>query len=93
MSLESAVIGIVCGMVVGACVRLFVPDREFMSLGVSIVLGIAGGVMAQLAYSLVPLAGPTTASVHYWAGWIVTALGALLMVWIYPYVAPRSWPK
>lgn len=93
MSLEGIIGWIVCGLVVGLCARFLVPGRQYMSLLMTIVLGIAGSLVGGFLYSLMRGAAVETFSLtdHNWYGWIVAILGAMLLVWVYPYVYPRRW--
>jgi uncharacterized membrane protein YeaQ/YmgE (transglycosylase-associated protein family) len=91
ITLENVFTWIICGAVAGTCFRLAIQERQFISLPITIGVGIVGAMLGQVIYSLIPVASSSTATFHYWGGWIVSTLGALFLVWIYPYVAPRSW--
>jgi len=84
---------IVCGLIIGFCARFLVPGRQYMSLPVTIGLGIAGALLGGFLYSLIRTGEVTAFSLssHNWYGWIVAILGAMLLVWIHPYVYPRKW--
>lgn len=93
MTIESVLSWIVCGLIVGLCARLLVPGRQSMSLPMTIVLGIVGALVGGFLYSLVR-GGSVDAfsfSTHNWYGWIVSILGAMLLVWAYPIYAPNRW--
>lgn len=91
MSLGSVVIWMVCGLLVGLCARFLVPGRQYMSLPMTALLGIGGALIGGFLYSLVRGASvaPFALASHNWYGWIVAILGAMLLVWMYPYVYPR----
>ncbi len=93
MSIGSVAAWIVCGLVVGLCARLLVPGRQHMSLSLTVVLGIVGALLGGFLYSVVRGASvePFSLTSHNWYGWIVAILGAMLVVWVYPYFYPRKW--
>lgn len=93
MNLANVLSWIICGAVVGSCVRLAVHERRFVSLPITIGAGVIGAMLGQIVYAQVPLSAPSTATAHYWGGWIVMVLSSLFLVWIYPYIAPRSWQE
>lgn len=93
MSIGSVFSWIVCGLVIGWCARFLVPGRHHMSLPMTTLLGISGALVGGFLYSIVRGASvqPFSLTSHNWYGWIVAILGAMLLVWIYPYVYPRRW--
>lgn len=93
MSIESILSWVVCGLVVGIVARFLVPGRQSMSLPMTILLGIVGALVGGFLYSLVrgPSVEPFSLASHNWYGWIVSILGAMLLVWMYPQVYPRRW--
>jgi uncharacterized membrane protein YeaQ/YmgE (transglycosylase-associated protein family) len=93
MSFASILSWIVCGLVVGISARFLVPGRQSMSLSMTTLLGIAGALVGGFVYSLLrgPSVEPFSMSSHNWYGWIVSILGAMLLVWMYPLVYPRKW--
>jgi uncharacterized membrane protein YeaQ/YmgE (transglycosylase-associated protein family) len=74
-----------CGLIVGLVARFLVPGRQSMGLLLTMVLGIVGAVVGSFLYSLVQGA-PT----EPWHGWIVSILGAVLVLWAYGTFYPRS---
>ncbi len=87
MTIESVLSWIICGLVVGLCARFLVPGRQSMSLPMTIVLGIAGAFVGGFLYYLIR-GGSMQAfslSTHNWYGWIVSILGAMLLVWAFPF--------
>jgi len=79
---------IVAGLIVGALARLLVPGRQDMGLGMTIVLGIVGALLAGFVGSL--LFGPqlvTDGTQVYtvetaWPGWIAAVVGGIVVLWI-----------
>jgi uncharacterized membrane protein YeaQ/YmgE (transglycosylase-associated protein family) len=82
-----------CGLIVGLIARFLVPGRQSMSLFLTMVLGIAGAVVGGFLYWLVQGAPsePFSLSGNAWQGWIVSILGAVLVLWAYGTLYPRRW--
>ena len=77
----------VFGLVVGAIARLLYPGRQPMSLLSTMLLGITGSLLGGLiawAFGFRPDEGPFQG-----AGWIMSILGALIVVWIGLYTSGR----
>lgn len=93
MSLGSILSWIFCGLTVGICARFLVPGRQYMTLSMTTVLGIAGALIGGFFYSLLQgsSAVPFSLISHNWYGWIVSILGAVLLIWIHPWIYPRRW--
>lgn len=93
MSLGSIVSWIACGLIVGICARFLVPGRQNMSLPMTAMLGILGALVGGFFYSLVRGASvaPFSLANQNWYGWIVAILGAMFVVWAYPWLYPRQW--
>ena len=93
MSIGSILSWIVCGLVVGICARFLVPGRQSMSLPMTIVLGIAGALVGGFLYSLIRSGSvePFSLSTQNWYGWIVAILGAMLLVWAFPFFSSNRW--
>ncbi len=93
MSIGSVFSWIFCGLVIGWCARFLVPGRQYMSLPMTTLLGIGGALVGGLLYSIARGASvePFSMTSHNWYGWIVAILGAMLLVWTYPYVYPKRW--
>jgi uncharacterized membrane protein YeaQ/YmgE (transglycosylase-associated protein family) len=74
-----------CGLIVGLIARLFLPGRQSMGLILTMILGIVGAIVGGYLYSLVrPVpSDPFSFSENAWQGWIVSILGAMLVIWIY----------
>jgi uncharacterized membrane protein YeaQ/YmgE (transglycosylase-associated protein family) len=82
-----------CGLIVGLIARLLVPGRQNMSLLLTMVLGIVGAIIGGFLYSLVKgaPAEPFSFSGNAWHGWIVSILGAVVVLWGYVTLYPRRW--
>ena len=93
MSVETILGWIVCGFLVGVCARFLVPGRQYLTLTMTTVLGIAGALLGGFLYSLVRGGSVQSFSLsgHNWYGWIVSILGAVLLLWVYPRFYPRKW--
>jgi uncharacterized membrane protein YeaQ/YmgE (transglycosylase-associated protein family) len=77
----------VFGLVVGAIARLLYPGRQPMGLVTTMILGIVGSFLGGLiawAFGFRPADGPFAG-----AGWIMSILGALIVVWIALYAGSR----
>jgi uncharacterized membrane protein YeaQ/YmgE (transglycosylase-associated protein family) len=84
MTLESILIWILCGLIVGVIARLFLPGPQSIGFIMTIVLGIVGAIVGGFIYSLIrePLGEPL-AFAGSWQWWIVAILGAMLVIWLY----------
>lgn len=93
MSIGSVLSWMVCGLLVGLSARFLIPGRQTMTLSMTTVLGIVGALVGGFLYALVRGGSvePFSLSGHNWYGWIVAILGAMFLLWIYPYVFPRKW--
>ena len=80
----------VFGLVIGAIARLVYPGRQPMSLWMTMVLGIVGSLLGGFtSWSLGfnPADGPFRG-----AGWIMSIVGALIVVGMSSYMANRQGP-
>ena len=78
------------GLVIGIVARFLYPGRQSMSLVMTMILGIVGslvGGMISWAVGFRPEEGPFRG-----AGWIMSIIGALIVVWISLYLASRRTP-
>lgn len=76
---------ILFGLVVGIIAKLLMPGRDPGGFIVTILVGIAGAVLGGFIGRAMGLYGPNET-----AGWIVSILGAMLLLFIYRMVArPR----
>jgi uncharacterized membrane protein YeaQ/YmgE (transglycosylase-associated protein family) len=80
-----------CGLIVGLIARFLFPGRLNISLLLTMVLGLVGAVVGGFLYSLIQGAPsePFSLSGNAWHGWIVSVLGAVLVLWAYAALYPR----
>jgi uncharacterized membrane protein YeaQ/YmgE (transglycosylase-associated protein family) len=69
---------ILFGLIVGALAKLVMPGRDPGGIIVTMLLGIAGAVIGGFIGRAMGLYGPGQS-----AGWIVSFLGAVLLLFIY----------
>lgn len=85
-TIASIISWIVFGLIIGALARFLMPGRQNMSLlmtcGLGIVGSFVGGAISQLLFG--GGAGWVNPS-----GWIMSLLGAVLVLWIYTKTATR----
>jgi uncharacterized membrane protein YeaQ/YmgE (transglycosylase-associated protein family) len=77
----------IVGLVVGALAKLIMPGRDPGGIIVTILLGIAGSVVGNMIGSGLGLYAPGEP-----AGFIMSLVGALLLLWIYRMITARSVP-
>ena len=80
----------VFGLVIGAIARLLYPGPQPMSLLTTMLLGIAGSFLGGLiswALGYAPEAGAFRG-----AGWILSIIGALIVVWLSLFISSRKEP-
>jgi uncharacterized membrane protein YeaQ/YmgE (transglycosylase-associated protein family) len=75
---------ILFGAVVGAIAKLLMPGRDPGGFIVTIVLGIAGAMIGGFIGRALGWYGPNDG-----AGFFMSLLGAVLLLWIYRMVAVR----
>jgi uncharacterized membrane protein YeaQ/YmgE (transglycosylase-associated protein family) len=73
------------GLAVGAIAKLIMPGRDPGGILVTMLIGIAGSFIGTVIGRLILMRGP-----YYQARWIMSILGALLLLWIYRMVATRA---
>ena len=76
---------ILIGLVVGALAKLFMPGKDPGGILVTIIIGIAGSIGATFLGQLV---GWYTQGQS--AGFIMSILGAVLILWIYRMIKRRA---
>ena len=74
--LMAIVIMAVAGGIIGVVARALMPGPNPMGMGMTILLGIAGSIVGGLIARLLGLAGG--------AGWVLSVIGAMLLLWIVP---------
>jgi uncharacterized membrane protein YeaQ/YmgE (transglycosylase-associated protein family) len=75
---------ILFGLVVGVIAKLLMPGRDPGGFIITILLGIAGSLLGGLVGRMLGFYGPGEA-----AGWIMSILGAVLLLFLYRMVARR----
>jgi uncharacterized membrane protein YeaQ/YmgE (transglycosylase-associated protein family) len=77
---------ILFGMVVGIIAKLLMPGRDPGGFIITILLGVAGALLGGFIGRAMGFYGPNEG-----AGWIVSILGAIILLVLYRMVArPRS---
>lgn len=75
---------IIVGLVAGALAKLIMPGKDPGGIVVTILLGIAGALLAGFLGQALNLYDPGEA-----AGWIAATVGAIILLAIYRMVARR----
>ncbi len=78
------------GLVIGLIARFLYPGNQPMSLLMTMVLGIVGSLVGGLiswGVGFRPEEGPFRG-----AGWIMSIVGAIIVVWVSLYLASRRTP-
>ena len=75
----------IVGLVIGALAKLIMPGRDPGGIIVTILLGIAGSVVGNMIGSGLGLYAPGEP-----AGFIMSLVGALLLLWVYRMITARS---
>lgn len=68
----------IVGLVVGAVVKLLMPGKDPGGIIVTMAIGVAGSLVANLIGSSVGLYAPGQS-----AGFIMSVIGAMLLLWVY----------
>lgn len=77
------------GLFVGGIARMVWPGHEPLGCTMTIFLGVTGSVLGgMLTYALT--GGPD----RYYqpAGWIMSVIGAIVMLWLFSDESRRRWP-
>ncbi|MGE0884846.1 MAG: GlsB/YeaQ/YmgE family stress response membrane protein [Blastocatellales bacterium] len=74
----------VIGLVVGLIARFLMPGKDPMGLLMTMVLGIAGSFVGTFLGRL--LFGGR----YYSAGFIMSVIGAVILLWLYRMISKRS---
>jgi uncharacterized membrane protein YeaQ/YmgE (transglycosylase-associated protein family) len=93
MSAMTLVSWALCGLIVGLIARFLIPGRQNMSLLMTMALGIVGAFVGGFLYwSIWGAPGaPFSLSGDAWQGWIVSIIGAGIVLWGYATLYPRMW--
>lgn len=73
------------GLIIGAVAKLLMPGKDPSGIVVTMLLGIAGSIVATYLGRFVGLYGDGSS-----AGFIMSVLGALLLLFIYRFFRIRS---
>jgi uncharacterized membrane protein YeaQ/YmgE (transglycosylase-associated protein family) len=87
-TLGAIIVWCVFGLVIGLIARMLYPGRQSMGLLMTMLLGIAGSLVGGFiswALGFRPEDGAFRG-----AGWIMSIVGALIVVWIGLFTASRS---
>lgn len=76
----------IVGLVVGALAKLIMPGKDPGGIFITMLIGLAGSLVANLIGRAVGLYGPGEAP-----GFLMSLVGAILLLWIYRRF--RSKPK
>jgi len=75
---------ILFGAIVGAVAKLLMPGRDPGGFIVTMLLGIAGAVIGGFVGRALGFYGPNQG-----AGWLMSIVGAVLLLWIYRMMVVR----
>jgi uncharacterized membrane protein YeaQ/YmgE (transglycosylase-associated protein family) len=75
---------IIAGLIIGVLAKLVMPGRDPGGILVTILLGIAGSFIGRLIGQAMGFYGPNEA-----AGWIMSILGAVLLLFLYRMLTGR----
>lgn len=80
---------LIIGLIVGVIARLLVPGREAISSGIlgwiiTALLGIAGAFLGTF------VGGAIWGGENYQAGWIMSVIGAIILLLIYRFIVGRT---
>jgi uncharacterized membrane protein YeaQ/YmgE (transglycosylase-associated protein family) len=74
---------ILVGLVIGAIAKLLMPGRDPGGCIITILLGIAGAFVGTLI-------GRVFAGENYVAGWIMSVIGAMVLLLLYRFIFKRG---
>ena len=75
----------VIGLIVGALAKLIMPGKDPGGIWITMALGIVGSILATWLGRIVGLYGPDAS-----AGFIMSVLGAIVVLAIYHFIRRRS---
>jgi uncharacterized membrane protein YeaQ/YmgE (transglycosylase-associated protein family) len=81
---------LIFGVIVGALARLLMPGRDPMGCLMTAVLGIAGSLIGGFIGNLIWPRPERATGFSVRPGWILSILGAMLLLWIYRMTQRRS---
>lgn len=80
MGIMGIISTIIVGLIVGAIARWIMPGTQSMGWIMTSILGIVGSVVGGFISSLI---WKTPDGRFHPAGWILSILGAILVLWLY----------
>jgi len=80
----------IAGLIIGAIARLLVPGRQPMGILLTIVLGIVGALVGGGISWMIWGDPGEPFSAHAWPGYLLSILGAVLVLCLYLYANRRS---
>jgi uncharacterized membrane protein YeaQ/YmgE (transglycosylase-associated protein family) len=80
---------LIVGLIVGAIARLIMPGRDAMSWLATMLLGIVGSIVGGLVSWAIWGADTRTGGFHP-AGFILSLIGAIVVLWIWRMIGRRS---
>lgn len=80
----SWIVAIIVGLIVGAIAKFIMPGRDPGGIIITILLGIAGSLVATWIGQAIGWYGPGQG-----AGWIASVIGAIIILAIYRAVVSR----
>ncbi|MEX2027061.1 MAG: GlsB/YeaQ/YmgE family stress response membrane protein [Pirellulaceae bacterium] len=89
-TIGSIISWVVFGLVIGLIARLLYPGRQPMGLLTTMVLGIVGSLVG--GFISWGLGFRPEEGAFRGAGWIMSIVGALIVVWVSLYLSSRSTP-
>ena len=78
---------VIVGLVVGGLAKLIMPGKDPGGILITILIGIAGSLVANVIGSALGLYGPGEAP-----GFIMSVIGAILLLWVYRMYKSRVKP-
>ena len=75
---------ILFGLIVGVLAKLIMPGRDPGGFLVTIVIGIVGALIGGVIGRALGFYGPQQS-----AGWLMSIVGAILLLWIYRVIVGR----
>ena len=93
MTLGTLLSWVVCGVIVGLIARALIPGRQSMSLLMTAVLGIIGACAGGFLYWAFKGQPGVSFSLtgNAWHGWIVSIIGAVVVLAVFAVHRPKRW--
>ncbi len=85
MTLWDILVTAIFGLIVGAIAKFIMPGRDPGGTLITMLIGVVGSFIGTFIGRTLLMKGP-----YYQARWIMSILGALLLLWIYRLVAGRA---